>query len=83
MFGGCRMLKYILYPGEVVSMNDGDTHYVSSKNLIWLYDVDPTECVEMSKLSRDTPRNRELLSTLTPLVPKFDGNYKIPEDYWL
>lgn len=37
--------KYIVKPGHITSVNDGDRHYISAHKLIELYRVDAKECV--------------------------------------
>ena len=36
--------KYVLHPGEIVSSNDGDIHYVDASSLAYLYGVALWEC---------------------------------------
>jgi len=64
--------KYAVYPGPVVSQNDGQTHMVSFIELCRLYGVNPRECVDMtnpkSHLGRDVSR-------LKPLRVSSSGDY--------
>lgn len=38
-------IRYIVLPNFVVSANDGDRHFITGRDLIQLYGVDPRECV--------------------------------------
>lgn len=62
---------YIVYPGYVVSRNDGDRHYVSFERLVQLYGVDPKLCIRASH----GPANPKLI----PLQPRYDGQYVVPK----
>jgi hypothetical protein len=71
------MKKYIVWAGWVRSPKDGDEHWVTTRELIHLYGVDPRECIEIHKrddlyklLGRDT-------SGLTDLYPDTYGNYAL------
>ena len=37
--------EYAIHPGYIISINDGDRHYISFNRLIWLYKVDPKNCI--------------------------------------
>lgn len=39
------MKKYMLHPGWVISITDGDRHYISAQQLCSLYEVSLSECV--------------------------------------
>lgn len=62
------MIKYLVCPGHVKS-KDGDTHYISARQLMQLYGVSPKECVIWQE--------RRTYKGLIRLVPKKDGNYTI------
>lgn len=38
-------LKFALHPGTIISKNDGDLHFISYPKLLWLYQLQPHECV--------------------------------------
>jgi len=40
--------RFALHPGEILSVNDGDRHYIGFRQLCNLYGVDSSECVDMS-----------------------------------
>jgi len=61
------MKKYILYPGWVQSINDGEWHYIDGPTLAQLYKVDMKDCVLSDQLFRE----------MTPLFPRRDGNYSL------
>jgi len=39
------MKKYIICPGPVISENDGEQHYITSKQLMNIYQVNPNDCL--------------------------------------
>jgi hypothetical protein len=66
----------VLCPGPVVSKNDGQEHWISPAQLVWLYRVDPRECVVH-------PSGAALDGWTWPegaigLYPRFDGDYSLP-----
>jgi len=69
---------YLVRGGEITSKNDEQKHFVSCKQLIELYNVNPKEClcwhdaVEWIK-----GRKKELLQSLIYLVPQASGIYNI------
>jgi len=81
-------IKYVVYPGFVKSARDGDLHYITASQLIFLYRVSPSECLVINELR--SPRNRaEQLEVegllrraseekLIPLRPLFSGKYSLP-----
>ena len=81
-------IKYAVYPGFVFSATDGDLHYIDARRLMFLYQLDPAECIVINELR--SPRNRqEQLEIegrirrvneegLIVLRPKASGNYTIP-----
>lgn len=73
-----KKIKYGLCPGYVVSKNDNQEHYITSRKLIQLYNVDPNECIVFG-LGR--PKLLEEMGVdidnLILLTPKHDGNYII------
>lgn len=76
------MKRYLVRPSEVVSVNDGETHYISARELMELHGVDRRECVIIQP-DEDWPRGYGPLHTeelrrkagLTLLTPAFRGNY--------
>ena len=65
-------MKYILYPGEVYSVNDGQVHYVTGNQLMKLYGVSPKDCILYHDYMKFT-------NDMIPLYPRSDGNYEIPQ----
>lgn len=65
------MKKYLLHPGYVISKTDGDRHYITSENLMRLYNVRPHECVTYIPL-RPYPNEDKLID----LYPVANGVYK-------
>lgn len=68
-------MKYLIYPGVITSIHDGEDHYISAGQLINLYRVDPRKC----KIVRN---ERDLfglnLDEYIALTPRKDGNYQLP-----
>lgn len=76
--------RYLLCPGIVRSRTDGDRHFITARQLAFLYGVRMADCVT---LPDQTPANhcvrmflfeRVRLGEITALVPRDDGNYTIP-----
>lgn len=63
--------KYLLHPGNVISKEDGDKHYISPLKLCDLYGVHPDECLIVS----DRTKNDD---SFIHLHPRHDGNYELP-----
>lgn len=71
------MLKYIVYPGFVIS-DDGDRHYISASQLMDLYNVNPNECrvlIWRRGVANTRGRNKEDLKNLISPYPRRDGKY--------
>lgn len=68
------MIKYAVYPGEVKSKSDGDTHLITASQLMSLYRVNPKECVVIDFERPETYLGRDV-SNLIKLYPREDGNY--------
>lgn len=81
--------KYILFPGWVVSKNDGQRHYISYRKLAALYGVNLRDCVVFDhEIYEVLPRHlfvsaSKELQAMHPgaigLHPRYDGNYTTPE----
>lgn len=70
-----RTKRFILHPGYVRSLTDGDTHYISGDQLARLYGIDPEECVIHSDHPH-FPHDDPELQKLIPLFPLREGGYK-------
>jgi len=66
--------KYLVISGTVISRTDGDTHNITSRQLMELYKVKPSECLCNPDLR---VVRKELLNDLIYLHPKSDGNYDL------
>lgn len=70
--------KYLVCPGYVKSINDGELHYISAYKLMRLYNVHPRECIInnynkfWSKLDSMSDLDK---GHLIKLAPRRDGNY--------
>lgn len=67
------MKKYAIYPGEVRA-KDGDIHYISAGKLMFLYGLNPADCIVIGNDNRGLN-----IGNLIKLYPRNDGNYKIKE----
>ena len=67
--------KYILCPGNILSVNDKDQHYISAIQLRKLYNVPMDECIIKNPRMSHTAE----YSNLIKLTPKYDGDYTIPK----
>jgi hypothetical protein len=66
-------IKYLIFPGNVISKNDGSTHYVKASELIDLYHVNPKEC-RIVKNCLDYVKYKK--DTYIHLVPRSNGDYE-------
>lgn len=72
------MIKYVVFPGKVISKNDGDEHYIGAKKLMQLYGVSQRECLVISP---NDPRRRDYdFGDLIELFPQYDGDYTLPDN---
>lgn len=67
--------RYLVCPGEVISKNDSEEHFVSATALISLYKVDRRECIIQNYAipEKRYPKN------LIRLRPKENGKYELPQ----
>ena len=68
-------IKYVVFPGNVISKTDGQLHYIPAYDLISLYGVDPKECVIVSEEIDYRIYNKEI-ELLEHLCPDFEGKYE-------
>ena len=71
--------KYIVVPGYIRSINDGDKHFITGEQLIRLYKVNPKECVIVSP-GKEWGKFREADQII--LEPDYTGRYEVPEEPW-
>lgn len=62
--------KYLIIPDYVRSKNDNDRHFITAKDLIRLYGVNPKECVIAD------PSKRQHVAGLIVLGPLSSGKYR-------
>lgn len=81
-----RMMKpkYVICPGVVQSSTDGQRHYINPMQLMRLYGLDPREC-EIHDPAPWWPESYYRMAAerqrgLPRLGPRYDGNYKVPND---
>lgn len=65
--------KFALHAGYVVSISDGDQHYVGIVDLAMLYQLNPNEYIAWSQEGRGLNPN-----DYTHLYPRLDGQYGRP-----
>lgn len=67
-------MRRIIMPGKVISITDGQQHFISAEDLAGLYQVDIRKCIVVDV--RD-PRSKgfEILPDDIVLRPKFNGDY--------
>ena len=63
--------KYLLMPGIIKSVNDGDHHFITRLQLLGLYGVHERECIiyEPGKI------HPNVYAKLIKLYPREDGKY--------
>lgn len=68
-------IEIVLCPGNVISKNDGQVHYINARKLAMLYGVDYSACViyDTNKPESLSFRKKE---NQVFLHPREDGNYK-------
>lgn len=75
------MKRVFLHPGYILSIKDGDKHYINAVALSLLYEVDINRCIvvreeEISPRDRRYPIGMAYLEGDVHLYPKFDGKYE-------
>jgi len=65
--------KYIIHPGWVYSITDGERHYITAYQLMNLYHVQPSECI----IDRDEQSTIGLRGKFIHLHPRGDGDYSL------
>lgn len=68
------MKKYLICPGVVKSISDGDLHFISASRLIDLYQVDRNDCIIVD--SENSARGIRWEDFIV-LRPRTDGNYEL------
>jgi hypothetical protein len=74
--------KYAVYPGPVRSRTDGQEHHIGARELMFLYGVEPSDCLIVWPHEYTDPSARSRIdraAKLPALCPRFDGDYKLPE----
>ena len=66
--------RYLVVPGNVVSKQDGQRHFVGFFELIKLYGVNIDDC-RCAKNESDMPVEGQIV-----LAPRYDGNYTLPKE---
>jgi hypothetical protein len=67
--------KYLVFSGEVKSINDGDIHFVSAKQVAELHRLGRHEWVSGDELKIDSLYEMHL-KYKGVLRPRYDGNYE-------
>lgn len=71
------MIKYHVVPGRVTSRMDGDVSFISGPRLADLYKLKSGEWMVCSQADS----NGCFVGGVLHLYPRFDGNYKHPDEY--
>ena len=75
------MKKYLVIGSYVISVRDGQQHYVSAHRLVELYKVPISECVLVDqRLSRTTVHLQSVYASYKHLLilrPRYEGDYHI------
>ena len=75
-------VKYAVYAGYTTSKTDGQDHFVSAKQLMFLYGVRQDECLIVPHHRTGHPSEYahldERAAKLIALRPRFDGDYTLP-----
>jgi hypothetical protein len=71
------VIKYVVHPGFVTSCNDGQEHYITARDLVRLYGVNPAECGAVWPDDPSAIVGCDM-TTLVHLYPRNDGDYKLP-----
>jgi len=66
--------KYLLFPGHVISKNDGQEHFITASQLAHCYDISIRECITYREELRPNPRERD---DLIWLFPDWSGRYEV------
>lgn len=61
--------KYCLHPGWVISINDGDRHWIDAENLRACYNLPREECISLWEYHPDRD------GKLVDLFPRNSGDY--------
>ena len=65
--------EFLIVPGKVTSIRDGDIHFISAHQLINLYGVKRDECIIVRDDTRSVPEG------LLYLEPSYEGDYTLPD----
>lgn len=72
--------KYILHPGPMKSKNDDQWHQIGVGALTKLYGVPLSEClVDDGRTHLHRLYSDEELGQMIHLWPRYDGDYRLPE----
>ena len=64
------MIKYIVVPGYIKSINDNDMHWISAKELLRLHNVKKEECIVVENKFSLRGYSEEYLLSLKVLGPQ-------------
>ncbi len=70
-------MRYVLHPGYVSSIHDGQFHYITADQLIKLYQLPPNSRVWIITHADPKPGYREEPGDVH-LHPRRDGDYTLP-----
>lgn len=71
--------RYIVHPGSVYSLRDGERHEIGFVDLCRLYGIDPSEAINAESPSLDVLKGFPDGTRYFDLFPRRDGDYTLPK----
>lgn len=71
-------MAYVLFPGIVISSEDGQIHLITAPELARLYGVDYTKCKVVYRNKPSSIRGYRKTPDDIELYPKSNGRYELP-----
>lgn len=72
-------IKYVLFPGYVISKHDLDSHWISADRLAYLYGVDIRKCIVVDNRRPSTSMGYRKMPNYVELYPDPSGKYELPK----
>jgi len=72
-------MRYVLFPGFIISKYDGDSHYITARQLAELYGVDIRKCLIIYRDRPESHRGYHKSDDDIELYPDYHGNYNLPD----
>jgi len=71
-------VKFAVHPGDTISRNDGQRHYIGSGQLLQLYNVPQEMCLIWDSEKPESYRG-VIWEKYYHLYPRADGKYELPK----